>query len=89
MVNIIKEVAPSWENFSLSLEMDKNMINIWRRVYVQGQVEDAARELFNHWLNGNGRQPISWKTLIQALHETDLPIIATKVEEILTGQSGE
>ena len=87
VINVIKAVAPSWEKFALYLTMDSNMIDIWKRDAYQ--VEDAAMKLFDHWLKGNGRQPISWKTLIQALHENDLSIIATKVEEILTGHSGE
>ena len=87
VVNIIRAVAPSWESFALCLTMDRIMIDIWKRN--ADEVEDATRKLFGHWLEGNGRQPISWKTLIQALRENDLPMIATKVEEILTGSSGE
>ena len=89
IVNIIRAVAPSWEKFALCLMMERNMIDIWKRSIGPGEVEDATRKVFGHWLDGNGRQPISWKTLIQALHENDLPIIATDVEEILTGHSGE
>ena len=87
-VNVIKAVAPFWKKFALYLTMDGNMVEIWETNHVC-QVEDAAMKLFGHWLKGNGRQPISWKTLIQALHENDLSIIAIKVEEILTGHSGE
>ena len=87
VVNIIKAVAPCWEKFALYLKMERNMIDIWKRD--TDQVEDAARELFGHWLDGNGRQPVSWRTLIQALHEAGLPIIATNVEKVLTGHSGE
>jgi hypothetical protein len=87
VVSVIRAVAPSWEKFALYLEMERNVIDIWKRN--ADEVEDAARKLFGHWLDGNGRKPISWKTLIQALCENDLPIIATDVEEILTGHSGE
>ena len=88
VVDVIRAVAPFWERFALHLEMDKTMINIWKRDST-GQVEDTTRKLFDHWLDGNGREPITWKTLIQALHETDLPVIASDVEKILTGHSGE
>jgi hypothetical protein len=87
VVNIIRAVAPSWEKSALYLTIERNMIDIWKRN--ADEVEDATRTLFGHWLNGNGRKPISWKTLIQALHESNLPIIATQVEEILSGHSGE
>ena len=87
VVNVIREVVPSWEKIALYLTMDRNMIDIWKSD--ADQVEDAIIKVFVHWLDGNGRQPISWKTLIQALHENDLPIIATEVEEILAGHSGE
>ena len=87
VVNVIKAVAPFWEKFALYLKMERNMIDIWKRD--TGQVEGAARELFGHWLDGNGRQPVSWRTLIQALHEAGLPIIAANVEKFLTGHSGE
>jgi hypothetical protein len=88
VVNVIEKVAPSLEKFALCLEMEGSMIDIWKR-NAPNQAEEATRKLFSHWLNGNGRQSITWKTLIQALRESDLPIIATQVEEILTGHSGE
>ena len=88
VVNVIKAIAPFWKKFALYLTMDRNMVEIWEKNHAY-QVEDAAMKLFGHWLNGNGRKPFSWRTLTQALRENDLPIIATKVEEILTGQSGE
>ena len=87
VVNVIKAVAPCWEKFTLYLKMERNMIDIWKRD--TDQVEDAARELFGHWLDGNGRQPVSWRILIQALHEAGLSITATDLEKILTGHSGE
>ena len=87
VVNVIKAVAPFWKKFALYLTMDGNMVEIWETNHVC-QVEDAAMKLFRHWLNGNGRKPISWTTLIRALRENDLPMIATEVEEILTGHSG-
>ena len=87
IVSIIRAVAPSWEKFALYLMMDRNMVDIWKRNL--DQVEEAARTLFGYWLDGNGRKPISWKTLIQALCDNNLPIIAAEVEEILTGHSGE
>ena len=63
------------------------MIDIWKRN--TNEVEDAVRKLFGHWLNGNGRRPISWRTLIQALREAGLHVIAADVEKILIGHSGE
>ena len=86
VVNVIRAVAPSWEKFALYLMMERSVIDRWK--INTNEFEDATRKLFGHWLDGNGRQPISWKTLIQALHESDLPIVAIKVEEILTGHSG-
>jgi hypothetical protein len=88
VVNVIRAVAPSWEMFAVHLHMEEHMIAVLKR-NAPNQAEEATRTLFSHWLNGNGRQPISWKTLIQALHEYDLSMIATEVEEILTGHSGE
>ena len=87
VVNVIREVAPCWEKFALCLKMERNMIGIWKRN--TNEVEDAAMKLFDHWLDGNGRQPISWRTLIQALCEAGLHVIAADVEKILTGHPGE
>ena len=87
VINVIEAVAPLWEEFALYLKMERNMIDIWKRDTIQ--VKDATRKLFGHWLDGNGHQPISWRTLIQALHEAGLSITATDLEKILTGHSGE
>ena len=60
--------------------IERNMIDIWKSN--TNEAEDAVRKLFSHWLDGNGRQPISWRTLIQALREAGLRVIAADVEKI-------
>ena len=44
---------------------------------------DACRETFTQWLEGKGRTPITWETIIEALEEADFSEVTKELKEIL------
>ena len=42
-------------------------------------VQNINREICRQWLSGNGRQPVTWSTLISVIHETGLHRLAAEI----------
>ena len=69
------------------------------RLYFEGQeikcikidhhlTEDCCRNMFVEWLDGTGRTPKTWETVIKALDEADLGEIATELKIALSVDEG-
>ena len=43
----------------------------------------CCQAMFQHWLSGNGRKPISWRTLIELLEDLDLNVLADEIQNAL------
>ena len=81
-VRVIKEVATTWEEVGLSLHFEASDISRIERDNHQQSVQ-ASRVVFSEWLEGRGRQPTTWGTLIKALKEAGLQTVANDLERIL------
>ena len=48
-------------------------------------LNDAERintEILQEWLAGKGKQPVSWTTLIEVLHDIELTTLAREIEAV-------
>ena len=45
--------------------------------------------MFSQWLEGNGREPRTWRTLILALGEASLHTIVQELQNIFSGTSSD
>lgn len=43
--------------------------------------EQICRKIFSEWLQGNGRRPVTWETLIITLRESELSTLADEIED--------
>ena len=43
-----------------------------------------SQTVFNEWLQGNGRKPTTWNTVIKALEEADLSELAGELKIVLS-----
>ena len=43
---------------------------------------EINREIIEEWVAGNGKQPVTWKTLAQVLCDIKLPALAEEIEAI-------
>jgi len=67
-VRIIRDIAAERNNLGLALRYEGPVLT----AIEQGahyQPEPACQEILRRWLQGSGRQPVTWKTLIEALNE--------------------
>ena len=74
-MRVIKQAAAKWEAVATRLYFDIDDITRIREDYHQ-QTFKACRTTFIEWLQGKGRTPTTWNTVIKVLEEADLSKIA-------------
>jgi hypothetical protein len=80
-VNVIDKTACAWEKVATRLHFEAQDISRIRKN--ERQAEDACRTIFTEWLEGKGRTPTTWGTVIQALNEARQGELAKDLEEVL------
>ena len=81
-IKVIKWTAAKWELVAIRLHFESHDIS---RIGMDNhqQAIDATRTVFMEWLEGKGRKPTTWKTLINALDEADFSELASDLVSIL------
>ena len=82
-VKVIEQAAAKWERVATRLYFESHDIC---RIKKDNPLQsfEACQTVFIEWLNGKGRKPISWETLIKALKEADLSELAADLEVVLS-----
>jgi flavodoxin len=81
-VTIISRTAAVWERIATRLHFEEYEIMCIKRDNPL-QCEDSCRAMFNKWLEGKGRQPTNWDTVIKALEEVNLGEVAQDLKDVL------
>ena len=80
---MIKQAAAKWESVATSLYFKIDDISRIRKDYHQ-QSESACQTVFMEWLQGKGRTPTTWNTVIKALKEADLSELSADLKVVLS-----
>ena len=80
-VNVIDTAACVWEKVATRLYFEGHDISRIQRN--KPQAEDACRTMFVEWLEGKGRTPTNWETILQALDEAKQGELAKDLKEVL------
>jgi hypothetical protein len=83
-IKVIERVASRWESVATQLHFEGHLIDTIK-MESHYQVDSACRKMFIKWLEGVGRQPIIWRTLIDALDEAGLPRVSHELNNIIHG----
>lgn len=80
-VNLAEEIGVNYYNFGLLLLEDKdgNQMSAIEREQMRNAPE-IVRHTFRLWLQGKGRQPVTWATLVAVLQDTGLIKLANDIE---------
>ena len=80
-IGILEEIEEKYRHFGIFLLNDERGVNI----------EDEGRrfdqilsDVFNHWVEGRGCQPVSWGTLVAVLRMIQLDDLAQQIEDSLS-----
>ena len=80
-IKIIPTVASQWQSLGDQLDFDKSGKKL-------KEIEDkypsdpkaCCRSMFQHWIDGNGVQPCSWRKLIEVLDDCEFDELAAEVQ---------
>ena len=78
-LDVIEMVAVN-EGFLIALLNDRlgHKLDIFKKDNPHSVV-DVSTGVFQSWLRGSGRQPATWKTLVEVLRECDLNVLADNI----------
>jgi len=80
-IQLISTVQTNFAALGLTLNLHYSIIeSIEQRNYSQ---EISCTKILSHWLKGNGRTPVTWKTLLEALRDCAFMQLAEDLEKAL------
>ena len=83
-IKIMDRLSPSWRRFGILLEFDDEGTQVKKiDEKHRGDPDLCCQAMFQHWLSGNGRKPLSWRTLIELLEDSDQEVLAGEVQNAL------
>ena len=80
MVSIPVEIATKYVQFGTFLLDDINgsRVKILADKY-HSDAEQINIEILREWLNGRGKQPVTWATLVDVLQDIELSTLASNI----------
>ena len=83
-MEIIKTIAPNWNRFGIHLDFDETgrTLNCIAKEHPSNPI-DCCTHMMREWLEGRGRQPATWATLIDLLKDAELNDLAQQLENIV------
>ena len=82
-INIPQEISTKYYQFGILLLEDTKGTRI--RNMEHKHLRDAEQintEILQEWINGRGRQPVSWATLTEVLRDVELSELASDIEAV-------
>ena len=82
-INIPQEISTKYPQFGILLLEDTNGTRIRNIEYKHREdAEQINLEILQEWINGRGRQPVSWTTLTEILQDVELSELASDIEAV-------
>ena len=82
VVQVIHSVAHKWEQFAMRLHFEFcDIKRIEKRCHLEPV--EACQHIAWEWLQGKGREPKTWMTVVEALNEIDLSELAKDLTAVL------
>lgn len=83
--HVVKRMAHKWEELCILLEFDKDGAKCAaiRRDFSHLGVESCCFQVFHHWVRGEGKQPVQWRTIITCLQDMECHAIVRDLRKFL------
>ena len=79
---VVGKVSADWEELALALHFDGEVIRAVKQSE-HFQVKAACRTILQRWLEGEGQQPVTWETLVEALADIEHGTLASDLRREL------
>ena len=80
-INIIREIGMNYHSLGTHLLQDKTGTHV-DTISFNRRPEEATREILRQWLKGSGQQPVTWRTLTEALDKAELHRLARDIRAV-------
>ena len=82
-INVPQEIGVKYYQFGLLLLEDHNGAKIDSIAHKHRDVpEQVNMEVLKEWITGRGKHPVTWKTLVEVLHDIELSTLAGEIEAV-------
>ena len=82
-INIPQEISTKYSQFGLLLLNDTTRAKVCNIEHKHlRNAEWINTEILQEWLEGRGKQPVSWRTLIEVLRDVELSKLAGDIEAV-------
>ena len=79
--DIIVEIQNDYEKFGIQLlQDDKGNIVAGIERMKRGDPGDITVEILRLWLQGKGRKPVTWQTMVECLEDTNMHVAADYIQ---------
>ena len=80
-IDITEKIGANYYTFGVFLLQDETGSKVKTiESHYKENPKRINQEIFGQWLQGDGKQPVTWKTLIEALRDSQLFYVAEEVE---------
>ena len=86
-IDIAEEIGSDYGTFGTFLLEDKTGSKVKNiKVSERGDPLLITVEILHQWLQGKGKQPVTWRTLVECLRTTGLNVLADSIDHSLLKQ---
>ena len=83
IINILQEIGVKYHDFGLHLLEDDTGARIQSLAHKHmNDAEQINLDVFQQWITGRGKHPVTWKTLTVVLRDVELPVLAGEIEAV-------
>ena len=83
MLNIPLQIGTKFYQFGLLLLKDSNGTTVDNIIYKHNNDPvQINTEILKEWLNGSGKQPVTWEILIETLDDCNLVTLAEDIKAV-------
>ena len=85
--DIVQKVGAKYHVFGINLlkDEDGSKTSVIENDF-RGNSYRISQEILTCWLQGQGRMPVTWATLVTVLKDLNLLVLANEIETSLTGR---
>ena len=78
-INVIEEIGAEYYELGILLLQDKTGAKIEEIMDGNRRGRDITRNILSRWIKGEGKQPVTWATLVTELSECGLTELADNI----------
>jgi len=82
-INLLAEIGTKYKTFGILLLEDRTGERV--SSIAEKCMNDAEKTTANiliEWIAGKGKHPVTWKTLTEVLHDSELSVLAGEIEAV-------